>query len=171
VLEATRSTRVLGPLMAARAAAKVGIPARNTVFLDLNAVRFPDSRIAREAAEECIETTSPMLFNHSVRTYLFGLMLAERDGLKPDLEMFYVACLLHDLTLGEVHRDFAPMPCFAARGGLLAREWTAARGYDERRQHTVSNAITMHVNTKVDPAFGPEALMLQAGAGVDTIGL
>ena len=171
VLEAVRSTSVLGPLMAARAATKLGIPARNAVALNLDEVRFPDSTIAREAEEECRDTVSPMLFNHSVRTYLFGLMLAQRDGLKPDLEMFYVASLLHDLTLGETHRNHAPIACFAARGGLLAREWTSARGWDDAQQYTVANAITMHLNSRIDPAFGPEAQMLQAGAGVDTIGI
>lgn len=171
LVEATRAARVLVPLMAGRAADKIGLAARNTVAVDLDSVRFPDSKIAREAEEECRETVSPMLFNHSIRTYLFGLMLAQRDGLKPDLEMFYVASLLHDLTLGEVHRDFAPLDCFAARGGLLARQWTAARGWDAERQHVVANAITLHLNTRVDPSFGPEAQMLQAGAGVDTIGL
>lgn len=169
--EAARSTAILGPLMAARAATKLGIPAKNAVALDLDAVVFPDSRIAREAEAECRKTVSPMLFNHSIRTYLFGLMLAQRDGLKPDLEMFYVASLLHDLTLGETHRHHAPIDCFAARGGMLAREWTAERGWDEAQQHAVANAITLHLNTKVDPGFGPEAQMLQAGAGVDTIGL
>lgn len=169
--EATRSTAVIGPLMAQRAADRLGIAARGTVRLDLDAVPFPDSRIAREAEEECRDTVSPMLFHHSVRTYLFGVMLAQRDGLQPDLELFYVASLLHDLTLGDVHRDFDPMPCFAARGGLLARAWTAERGWDADRQETVANAISMHLNTVVDPSFGPEAQMLQAGAGVDTIGL
>lgn len=171
VREAARSTAVLGSLFAARAATRLGLPARDPVRLDPEALRFPDSTVARQAEEECRATVSPMLFNHSVRTYLFGLMLAQRDGLKPDLEEFYVASMLHDLTLGEIHRGFAPIECFAARGGLLAREWTAARGWDETRQHTVANAICLHLNAKVDPAFGPEAQLLQAGAGVDTIGL
>jgi hypothetical protein len=170
-LEAARSTRVLPALMAARAATRLRIPARNAVDINVAAIRFPDSQVAKEAEEECRASVSPMLYNHSVRTYIFGLMLAERDGLEPDHELFYVASMLHDLTLGETHRHHAPIDCFAARGGLLAEEWTAARGWATDRRATVSNAITLHLNTTVDPVFGPEARMLQAGAGVDTIGL
>ncbi|WP_372734218.1 hypothetical protein [Nocardioides sp.] len=171
VLEGGRSTRAVLGLMGARAAQRVGVPARKAVSIDIESLVFPDSRIAREAEEECRTTVSPMLYNHSVRTYIFGLMLAQRDGLKPDHEMFYVASMLHDLTLGETHRHFAPIDCFAARGGLLAEEWTSVRGWDPSRRATVSNAITMHLNSRVDPSFGPEAQMLRAGAGVDTIGL
>ena len=160
-LEAARTAVVVPRLIAARSANRWGIPARRTVSIDLDAIPFPDSRIATEAEEECRETVSPMLYNHSVRTYVFGLMLAERDGLRPDHELFYVASMLHDLTLGEVHRHHAPIDCFAARGGLLAQEWTAARGWAPDRQATVSNAITLHLNTRVDPAFGPEAQLLR----------
>ena len=170
-MEAARSSRVLPSLMVDRAAHRMGIAARTTVTFDLEALRFPDTKVAKDAEEECRKTVSPMLYNHSVRTYIFGLMLAQRDGLEPDPELFYVASMLHDLTLDETHRYFAPIDCFAARGGLLAEEWTAARGWAPERRATVSNAITMHLNAKVDPAFGPEAQMLQAGAGVDTIGL
>jgi hypothetical protein len=169
--ELGRSTRVLPSLMLARAATRLQVPARNAVVLDANEIRFPDSRIAKEAAEECHDSVSEMLYNHSVRTYLWGLMLARRDGLELDLELFYVASMLHDLTLGDVHRDYAPMECFAARGGLLAEDWTAARGWEPERRAAVSNAISLHLNTHVHPRFGPEAQMLRAGAGVDTIGL
>lgn len=169
--EATLSTRTIVPMLAARTATRLGVPARNTVSLDPSEFVVPDSKVAREAEEECRTTTSPMLYNHSVRTYLWGLMLAKRDGLNPDRELFYVASMLHDLTLGETHRDYAPMDCFAARGGILANDWSEARGWDPERRAALSNAISLHLNARVDPSFGPEALMLQAGAGVDTIGL
>lgn len=169
--EATISTRTIVPMLVARTANKLGLPARNTVSLDPKEYGVPDSKMAREAEEECRTTTSPMLYNHSVRTYLWGLMLAKRDGLKLDPELFYVASMLHDLTLDETYRDYAEMDCFAARGGILANDWSEARGWEPERRTTLSNAISMHLNAKVDPAFGPEALMLQAGAGVDTIGL
>ncbi|RJQ66967.1 HD domain-containing protein [Pseudonocardiaceae bacterium YIM PH 21723] len=165
------STRVLPAMVLGRAAGLVGIPARNTVRIDLDSIPFPDSAIAKEAEQECRDTVSPVLYNHSMRTYVFGMVLARRDGLEPDPELFFLASMLHDLTLGETHRAHAPMDCFAARGGLLAEEWTAARGLEPDRRATVSNAISMHLNTVVDPRFGGEAVALRAGAGVDTVGM
>lgn len=169
--EATLSTKVIVPLLGARVANRLGLAARDAVVLEPDAYVFPDSRIAQEAEEECRSTTSAMLYNHSVRTYLFGLMLARRDGLELDHELFYVASMLHDLTLDETYRDYAPMACFAARGGILANDWAEARGWGPERRGTLSDAISLHLNARVDPTFGPEAQMLQAGAGVDTIGL
>ncbi|WP_188113463.1 HD domain-containing protein [Nocardioides humilatus] len=171
VREGALSTRTLGPLMAARAADRLGVPVRNGASLDADELTVPDSKIAREADEECRTTTSPLLYNHSVRTYFWGLMLAKRDGLDPDRELFFVASMLHDLTLDATHRDHARMACFAARGGILADEWSEARGLDVVRRATLSNAISLHLNARIDPSFGPEAVLLQAGAGVDTIGL
>ena len=82
-MEAARSSRVLPSLMVDRAAHRMGIAARTTVTFDLEALRFPDTKVAKDAEEECRKTVSPMLYNHSVRTYIFGLMLAQRDGLEP----------------------------------------------------------------------------------------
>ena len=40
----------------------------------ISGVKIPDSKIAREAAELVRQHESEMLFNHSVRVFLFGAM-------------------------------------------------------------------------------------------------
>ena len=47
-------------------------------------VKIPDSKIAREAAELVRQHESEMLFNHSVRVFLFGAMKGIRQNLKFD---------------------------------------------------------------------------------------
>ena len=81
------------------------------------------------------------------------------------------ASMLHDLALTDRYRDYAPMPCFGARAGLIATDWARERGWPAHRCSTLADAISLHLNTRVPPEHGPEAQLLQAGAGVDVIGL
>jgi hypothetical protein len=52
----------------------------------ISGVTIPDSKIAREAAELVRHNQTEMLFNHSVRTYVFGAMKGIRQNLKFDSE-------------------------------------------------------------------------------------
>ena len=99
------------------------------------------------------------------------MILGQSDGLHPDPELFYVASLLHDLALTDQFRDYAPMPCFGARAGILANDWAGERGWPAHRCSTLADAISLHLNARVPAEHGPEAQLLQAGAGLDVIGL
>jgi len=50
----------------------------------ISGVKIPDSKIAREAAELVRQHESEMLFNHSVRVYVFGAMKGIRLNRKFD---------------------------------------------------------------------------------------
>ena len=138
---------------------------------DVDRLPIPDSSIAKEAEELCREASSPMLVNHCLRTYAWGMILGESARLRPDPELFYVASLLHDLALTDRFRDYAPMPCFGARAGIMANDWAGERGWPAHRCSTLADAISLHLNARVPPEHGPEAQLLQAGAGLDVIGL
>ena len=60
----------------------------------ISGVKIPDSKIAREAAELVRQHETEMLFNHSVRVFVFGAMKGIRQNLKFDSELLYVAALL-----------------------------------------------------------------------------
>jgi hypothetical protein len=111
------------------------------------------------------------LVNHCHRTYAWAMLLSHRDRLRPDPEMLYVASMLHDLALTDAYRDANPMVCFGARGGVAAADWAHHRGWPDHRCATLADAISLHLNMRVDPKHGPEAHLLQAGAAVDVIGL
>ncbi len=150
---------------------RLGIRNPRAFAYEVDRLRIPDSRIAAQAEELCREASSPMLVNHCLRTYAWGMILGAHDGLHPDPELLYVAALLHDLALTEQFRGCNPMPCFGARGAILARDWAAEHGWPEPRCTTLADAICLHLNVVVPPERGPEAQLLQAGAGLDVIGL
>ena len=69
----------------------------------ISGIKIPDSQIAREAAELVRQHETEMLFNHSVRVYVFGAIKGIRDNLKFDSELLYVAALFHDLGLADAY--------------------------------------------------------------------
>jgi HD superfamily phosphodiesterase len=66
-------------------------------------IKIPDSKIAQEAAELVRQHETEMLFNHSVRVFVFGTMKGTRQNLKFDPELLYVAALFHDLGLVDAY--------------------------------------------------------------------
>ena len=87
----------------------------------ISGVKIPDSRIAREAAELVRQHESEMLFNHSVRVFLFGAMKGIRQNLKFDSELLYIAALFHDLGLVEAYHTETKR--FEVDGADAAREF------------------------------------------------
>ena len=169
--EFASANRVLLRTAPAQVRMRLGRRNPRALSLDPDRIPLPDSKIAREAEEECREASPQRLLDHCFRTYAWGMLLAHSDGLSPDPELLYVAAMLHDLALTDTYRDVNPMPCFGARAGILAVEWAGKRGWSDGRCHTLGDAISLHLNTKVDAAHGPEAQLLQAGAGLDVLGL
>ena len=51
-------------------------------------IKVPDSKLAREATDFTRGLSAPVVFNHVLRTYLFGELLGRVSGLKFDSELF-----------------------------------------------------------------------------------
>jgi hypothetical protein len=152
-----------------RAQRALGLRPDRLARLDVDAVRFPDSTACREIERLCSETTPPIVFNHSQRSYVWSVILANHDKIRFDQELLYVASMAHDL--GFVARPATTEPeCFTLVG---ARAVTAlvAPGWDERRSRLSAEAITLHLNLRVDLSHGPEAHLLWAGSRLDAVGL
>src|SRR3954470_8905268 len=62
---------------------------------------IPDSVLAKEATEILREHSTDLLFNHSVRVYLFAAAQGRQQQLRFDEELLYVAAAFHDLGLIE----------------------------------------------------------------------
>jgi len=130
----------------------------------------PDTRLAR-AMEEVVSTALPApLLRHSIRTWIWGSMLAEIDGIGYDDEVLYVAALLHDLGLAPGHRPGPESGCFAVHGAIEAKALVRDAGGDVGLAGQVGDAIAAHFNVSVPPSWGAEAHLLHGGAHVDVVG-
>jgi hypothetical protein len=146
----------------------LGIKRRRLARIDPAALRPPDSRVCREAERLVAEGTSPMVANHSHRTYVWGAILAAHDALRYDREVVYVASLLHDLY--AEHPDALAYPhCFTLPGAERARRLTAAAGWEAPRQRAAAEAITLHANLW-PPRDSAESYVVFAGARLDVVG-
>ncbi len=131
----------------------------------------PDSALAREA-EDCVrEASSPALFAHCLRTWLFAAAFGVRDGVDHDPELLYLACVLHDLGLTPAHDGVDPTAaCFAVEGARAADRLLRCNGALPERAEVVAEAISLHLNVNVGRALGAEAHLLSRGASLDAVG-
>jgi len=127
---------------------------------------LPDTKAAFAAEAFLAAVSNITMIRHCIRTYRFGRALAEKAGAKPDLEVLYIASLLHDLgleTLFDGPEDFETLGAWAAKRFLL----------DQGHEHLadqVAAAIELHtlIETAKDPR--PEVAYLSIGAFCDVTG-
>jgi hypothetical protein len=127
-------------------------------------VPTPDTHAAMTAREVLTRYSAPALVNHCHRSYLLAASLAVLDNLDVDLEVLYVASLLHDLAL-EPAFDSHTMP-FEEAGGHLAWVFAAGAGWSVDRRDHAAAVIVAHMQG-TDPALDPEGHLLDLATGLD----
>jgi hypothetical protein len=129
-------------------------------------VRPPDSRIAREAVELARDVSSPVLFNHVMRCYLLGELLAQAQLPAYDREIVLLSLVLHDLGL----TDHARGPRrFEIEGADAARDFVAARGLSPEKSWLVWDNIALHP-LDLNLYKEPEAKAVEWGIWADVVG-
>src|SRR5215204_1781937 len=94
-----------------------------------------DTAPVRGAREVARLYSSPSLYNHAARSYLWAASLGRSEGLAFDAELLYVAALLHDLGLVEAfdtHRT-----AFEEAGGDVGWALAAGAGWPAPRRTRV----------------------------------
>lgn len=135
----------------------------------ISGVKIPDSKLAREAAELVREYQNDMLFNHSVRVYVFGAMKGVRENLKFDPELLYVSALFHDMGLIDAYHTDEKR--FEVDGADAAREFLRSHGVSEDKSDLVWQAIALHTTPGIPRYMRPEIHLTNAGVLVDVIGI
>jgi len=140
--------------------------------VDLEEVTIPDSNVVRDAERHAAESYSPPLLLHCYRTYFWGALLGQGDGLLSfDPELLFVASILHDLGISEHNLPRTHVYCFATTGAREAAELVRAGGWDEERATRTYEAISLHLNPLIDASVqGAEARLVGDGATMDVLG-
>jgi HD domain len=134
----------------------------------ISGIKIPDSKIAREAAELVRQHETEMLFNHSVRVYVFGAMKGIRRNLKFDSELLYVAALFHDMGLVDAFETEAKR--FEVDGADAAREFLRSHGIPEPKANLVWEAIALHTTPGIPQYMRPEIVLTHSGVLMDVLG-
>jgi hypothetical protein len=132
-------------------------------------LEIPETAAVAEATRFIEETTSPLIYHHSRRVFLFGLIHAHRLDVKPDPELLYVAALFHDsgllMPFSEVEQRFE------VDGADHARKFLLDRGFSTPAAETVWEAIALHTTPGIPGRMGPEIATTQLGVLTDVLGL
>lgn len=125
-----------------------------------------DSMIARAANELALSVSPPYLYNHAVRTYLFGTLIGRASKLRFDEELLYLACLLHDLGLTK---QFVGNRPFEIEGAIAAGNFLRQQGLSVAKVAVVWDGIAMHP-LAISQYKQAEIALVGAGAGADVVG-
>lgn len=131
-------------------------------------ITIPDSTIARQATELLREHGSELLYNHSLRTFLFAALNGEQKKMAYDAELLYVSAAFHDLGLTPHYRS--QDKCFEVDGANAAREFLRSHGLPAQTLQLVWDAIALHTVPGVAPYKEPEVALLNYGVALDVVG-
>jgi metal dependent phosphohydrolase len=136
---------------------------------NVQGIRIPDSKLAREATEFVRDTENDLLFNHSSRVYYWGALAGQNRGLKVDQELLYVGCMFHDV--GLTHENCSCDKRFEVDGANAAKAFLQSHGVPEADVDKVWTAIALHTTPGIPEFMAPEIALLTAGVEMDVLGI
>jgi HD domain-containing protein len=134
---------------------------------EIAGIRLPLSADALAAAALAREASPPFLYNHSIRTYVFGALIGNAGGLAFDQESIFIAACLHDL--GLLDRYQSKDEPFELDSAAAARAFLTARGVADSKIDLVCDAIAYHTSALAS-LRAPQVGLVGAGAGADVFG-
>jgi hypothetical protein len=130
-------------------------------------VAVPDSALAREATEFVRDASTPLLFDHSRRVFLWASLQAQRLSLDHDAELLYVGAMFHDIGLLDGHRSEHER--FEIDGANAARAFLERHGLPEEQVMTVWESIALHTTRQVPSYKQAEVRLVAAGSPFDDL--
>lgn len=127
----------------------------------------PDTATAKAAIELVTAVSDAFLTHHVWRSWYFGRELVAAALADADLEVAFVAAMLHDLGFTERYDSEEP---FELAGAAAARSILSERGWAAERAGLVSEAIARHLDSASAEAR-PEVALVHLGATADVYGL
>ncbi len=138
-----------------------------SMLKEVAGVRIPDSALAQAATTLAQEASADFLFNHALRSYVFGVLAGRKLQLVFDPELFYVSAILHDLGLTP---SWERAERFEVDGADAARDFCLRHNVAPDKAERVWDAIALHSTVGIPPRKSAEAALVQIGAGTDVFG-
>ena len=129
---------------------------------------LPGTPLAVRTVEYVRACETEPVANHSLRSYLFAVLLAGHEGLRPgadfDPDLLFFACVLHDLgtspAAGGTQR-------FEVDGADMAASFLTDNGVGARGVDLVWEAIALHTSPGIAERRGALAYLTRRGIGID----
>jgi hypothetical protein len=129
---------------------------------------LPGTPLAVRAVEYVRACETEPVANHSLRSYLFAVLLAEHEQLRPaadfDPDLLFFACVLHDLGTSPAAGGSQR---FEVDGADLAAKFLTDHAVDARGVDLVWEAIALHSSPGIAERRGTLAYLTRRGVGID----
>jgi HD domain len=132
-------------------------------------IAVPDTALVAAITEHIRAAEDDLLFNHSRRVFLFGVLQGRRRGLQPDPELLYAGAMFHDIGLTPRYRDSTLR--FEVDGANAARDFLLGHGVGETDADKVWLGIALHTTPGVPEFLWPETALVTAGVETDVLGI
>ena len=143
--------------------------ARNELPSEVAGISIPRSPIALKAAAYARKSCPDFLFNHCMRTFLFGALSVKKLGLGYHADSAFAAAAMHDLGLVQAFES--PRASFEIDGADAAEKFALGEGASAAEADLIWHAIVFHDGRwAIAKRQGPEAMLVAAGAGADVVG-
>jgi len=162
---------VLSAALALVAAGAAFTRAQSGVALpsEVAGISLPRTRLALAAAALSQRAGSDFLFNHCMRTFVFGALHARYHGHTYDAEPAFVAAALHDLGLLSAYATNEQS--FEVDSANAAEKFAIESGASAKEAGLIWTAAVMHdMRWAIVSRQSPTVLLVAAGAGADVIG-
>jgi hypothetical protein len=130
----------------------------------LAGVAVPDTPLITRAIEYAREHCEPYLFNHSMRSWLFAVIVADLKKAQHDAEVLAVATVLHDIGLAKA---FDGPLRFEVEGANAARAFARNQGVDDRRAQLIWDGVALNSTVSIALYKEAEVALSTAGIGLD----
>ena len=131
-------------------------------------IRLPDSALAHKAVDLVSRVSPDVVRTHVLRTFVFGSLVGQGQGLRYDEELFFLGAVLHDLGLTSDYRSAAR---FEVAGADAADAFLKGEGVSSERREIVWDAIALHTSVGIASRKRPEIALVHIGAGIDVLGV
>lgn len=132
-------------------------------------IKIPRTPLALKAAAYSRQSCPDFLFNHCMRTFLFGAISVGKLGKTYNAEKAFAAAALHDLGLLQAFES--AHASFEIDGANAAEKFTRDNGLGAADADIVWHAIVFHDGRwAITQRQGPEAMLVSSGAGADVDG-
>lgn len=143
----------------------------NVYGADLAGLIPPNTGLVADSLALAEETLGEEVFQHSWRTYYWGMILGGYRGLEINREILFSAAILHDLGLAKDRPSQPKNCCFVVHGAERAKDHLVSKGHDPAKARNIGDAIGLHLNGYVAArTHGVEAHLVNRGAMCDVFG-
>jgi hypothetical protein len=155
--------------LAATGSAVMRAQSRITVPTEVAGIRIPRTRLSLAAAALSQRVGPEFLFNHCMRTFIFGALHARHHGETYDAEPAFMAAAMHDFGLLSAYATTEQS--FEVDSANAAEKFAIENGASGEEAKLIWTATVMHdMRWALVSRQGSTVRLVAAGAGADVMG-